>query len=105
MTSQFSLLGKSFVCLKKNLVLFVPMILYFGASIPLVLFSYLLFLPPMIIYFTAQNLVATIIAGAISFVIYFLIMIAFSSAYLASQGGMICDLIIKQKTATERLWH
>ncbi len=105
MTSQFSLLGKSIADLKKNLILFIPMILYFGASIPLYFLSYLLFLPPIIIYFTTQNLVATIIVGTISFIIYFLIMIAFSSVYLASQSGMICDVIIKQKTAMERLWR
>lgn len=105
MASQFSLLGKSITELKKNPVLFIPMLLYFGASIPLGLVSYLLFLPSMVIYLTTQNLFATITAGAISLIIYFLIIIAFSSAFIAPQGGMICDVIIKQKTAIGRLWH
>lgn len=102
MASQFSLVGKSIKEIRHNPIIFVPHILYYVASIPLSLLVYLALIPAVAIYLTTKSIIATSVAGAIALILYFALFLIVFSLYLASAGGVACDVVIKSKTSFER---
>jgi hypothetical protein len=102
MTSQFSLFLKSFSIVRKNLLLFVPMLLYNAALIPMGIAGSLLLVPAAAL-FALGSVAPGLVMGGIAFILLMAVILFISALYMASTGGLILDVLQGRKITFDAL--
>lgn len=103
MTSQFVLMARSFSQLRGNLILALPLLFYYAASVPLSFLTVLVFLLPMGVFLVSHSMVVSVVVGAVLFSLVVFLFFVVYAFFQASLYGMICDVILKGGTSFDRI--